>query len=74
MTATLPYATGRRYLDADSHLMELPGWLAQFADPGVRERIRPLHLGGAGKLAADAVERAEHRRGDADAAPRSKNA
>ncbi|HEY3831393.1 MAG TPA: amidohydrolase family protein [Acidimicrobiia bacterium] len=68
MTATLPYATGRRYLDADSHLMELPGWLAEFADPAIRDRIRPLHLGGAGKLAADAVERAEQRRGDDAAA------
>jgi predicted TIM-barrel fold metal-dependent hydrolase len=68
MTATLPYATGRHYLDADSHLMELPGWLAEFADPDVRDRIRPLHLGGAGKLARDAIEQAEHRRGDAAAA------
>jgi predicted TIM-barrel fold metal-dependent hydrolase len=68
MTATLPYGTGRRYLDADSHLMELPGWLAEFADPDIRDRIRPLHLGGAGKLADDAVQRAEQRRGDATAA------
>ena len=68
MTATLPYATGRRYLDADSHLMELPGWLVEFADPAIRDRIRPLRLGGAGKLANDAVERAEQRRGDEAAA------
>jgi predicted TIM-barrel fold metal-dependent hydrolase len=59
------YATGRRYLDADSHLMELPGWLDAYADPGIRERIRPLELGGAGALAADAVARAQAR------APRS---
>jgi predicted TIM-barrel fold metal-dependent hydrolase len=62
MTAT--YATGRRYLDADSHLMELPGWLDQYADAGVRERIRPLALGGAGRLADDAIRAAEARRGD----------
>jgi predicted TIM-barrel fold metal-dependent hydrolase len=48
--------------------MELPGWLVEFADPDIRDRIRPLHLGGAGKLATDAVERAEHRRGDEAAA------
>ena len=51
----MTYATGRRYLDADSHLMELPGWLESYADPDVRDRIRPLALGGAGALAADAV-------------------
>jgi predicted TIM-barrel fold metal-dependent hydrolase len=62
MTAT--YATGRRYLDADSHLMELPGWLDQYADPAIRERIRPLRLGGAGRLADDAIRAAEARRGD----------
>jgi predicted TIM-barrel fold metal-dependent hydrolase len=55
------YATGRRYLDADSHLMELPGWLAAYAEPGIRERIRPLELGGAGALAEDAVARAQAR-------------
>src|SRR3954454_15902526 len=63
-----PYATGRQYLDGDSHLMELPGWLDQYADPDIRDRIRPLHLGGAGKLADDAIRQAETRRGDADAA------
>ncbi len=26
------YARGRRILDADSHVMELPGWLSQLAD------------------------------------------
>lgn len=63
-----PYATGRRHLDADSHLMELPGWLDRYADPDIRDRIRPLHLGGAGPLADDAIRRAEARRGDASEA------
>jgi predicted TIM-barrel fold metal-dependent hydrolase len=58
----MPYAS-RRCHDADSHLMELPGWLAEFADPGMREKIRPLHLGGAGALAERAVAEAERRRG-----------
>jgi uncharacterized protein len=58
----MTYATGRRYLDADSHLMELPGWLEQYADPDLRDRIRPLALGAAGALAEDAVRRAESRR------------
>jgi uncharacterized protein len=64
----MPYAEGRTYYDADSHLMELGDWLVQYADPDVRERIRPLQLGAAGALAAEAVRAAEARRGDPDAA------
>jgi predicted TIM-barrel fold metal-dependent hydrolase len=64
----MPYAEGRTYYDADSHLMELPEWLPSYADPDVRDRIRPLYLGGAGALAEQAVQAAERRRGDADAA------
>src|SRR4051812_24934044 len=64
----MPYAEGRVYYDADSHLMELSGWLADFADPDIRDRIRPLYLGGAGALAEEAVRAAEARRGDRDAA------
>ncbi|MCZ6597117.1 MAG: amidohydrolase family protein [Planctomycetota bacterium] len=60
----MPYAQGRTYYDADSHLMELRDWLVQYADPGVREQIRPLALGGAGKLAEQAVAQAEARRSD----------
>lgn len=64
----MPYAEGRTYHDADSHLMELHDWLPSYADPGVRERIRPLQLGGAGALAEQAVRDAARRRGDAAAA------
>ncbi len=64
----MPYAASRTCFDADSHLMELSDWLVKFADPGVREKIRPLQLGGAGALAAKAVADAEARRGDPVAA------
>jgi len=64
----MPYAEGRVYCDADSHLMELPDWLPEYADPDVRARLRPLHLGGAGALADAAVREAESRKGDAGAA------
>jgi len=64
----MPYAEGRTFLDADSHLMETSDWLARYADPGLRERLRPLQLGGAGRLAEQAVRDAEARRGDAGAA------
>ncbi len=33
------YAGNRRCADADSHLMEEPGWLASFADASVRDRL-----------------------------------
>jgi predicted TIM-barrel fold metal-dependent hydrolase len=64
----MPYASGRTFYDADSHLMELSDWLVRHADPGVREKIRPLYLGAAGALAEQAVRAAEERRGDAAAA------
>lgn len=39
--------------DADSHLMETPEWLGQFADEGVRDRLAPLGFAGAGAGAAE---------------------
>src|SRR5581483_4965331 len=64
----MAYARGPTYFDADSHLMELPDWLVQYADPGLRDRLRPLALGGAGALAESAVAAAAARRGDPQAA------
>lgn len=40
----MPYAEGRTYHDADSHVMETPDWLVAYADPGVRERLKPLFV------------------------------
>ena len=60
----MPYAQGRTFYDADSHLMELSEWLPQYADPGIRDRIRPLYLGGAGSGAAKLIERAKARAAD----------
>ena len=34
----MPYAQGRTYYDADSHLMEFSEWLPQYADPAIRDR------------------------------------
>jgi predicted TIM-barrel fold metal-dependent hydrolase len=64
----MPYAEGRTYLDADSHIMELHDWLVAYADPEIKDRIGPLRLGGAGKLAAEAVDQAAARRDDPAAA------
>jgi predicted TIM-barrel fold metal-dependent hydrolase len=68
MIEATAYAGERVINDADSHLMELDDWLVQYADPQHRERIRPLYLGGAGKLAKKAVKAAADRKGDEDAA------
>lgn len=67
-TADAPYVGTTTVLDADSHVMELPGWLETYADPDIRDRIRPLYLGGAGALADKAIEDAEKRAGSAAAA------
>jgi len=61
----MPYAEGRVYYDADSHLMETSDWLTAYADPDIRERIRPLYLGAAGALADEAVRQADERKAGA---------
>jgi predicted TIM-barrel fold metal-dependent hydrolase len=65
----MPYAQGRTFYDADSHLMETSDWLATYADPDVRERLLPLSLGQAGPLADEAVATADRRRTDPDLDP-----
>ena len=64
----MPYAEGRTYYDADSHLMETQDWMPRYADPDIREQLRPLYLGGAGKLVEDALARISGRRNSAEAA------
>ncbi len=66
----MPYLAGRTFYDADSHVMELGDWLPKYADPGIREKIRPLYLGGAGKLAEQAVADAAQRQTDPEARKR----
>jgi uncharacterized protein len=60
----MPYAEGRTYYDADSHIMELQDWLTAYVEPELRDRIGGLELGKAGKLAEDAVRRASERQLD----------
>ncbi|HLK11676.1 MAG TPA: amidohydrolase family protein [Candidatus Binatia bacterium] len=40
----MSYAGDRVIHDADSHVMETPHWLLPYADPPVRERMKPLFL------------------------------
>jgi predicted TIM-barrel fold metal-dependent hydrolase len=60
----MAYAQGRTFLDADSHIMELPDFLRDNAAPGVRDRMPRLSLSSGGKL-ADALEVLGQRRAHA---------
>ena len=47
----MPYAEGRTFYDADSHVMELPEWLGSYADPGFRDRMPTFSLASSGTRA-----------------------
>ncbi len=64
----MTYVEGRTIYDADSHVMELPNWLESYADPEIRDRLKPLYLGGAGALAEQAVAEASARHDDPERA------
>ena len=49
----MPYAEGRIFNDADSHIMESKDWLTSYADPKIRPRLAPLDLTMAGGKATD---------------------
>ncbi|MFP5489559.1 MAG: amidohydrolase family protein [Acidimicrobiia bacterium] len=46
----MPYASGRRFLDADSHLMELPDFLRDHAESSMRDRLPPLGIPAGGRM------------------------
>ena len=48
----MAYATGRTFYDADSHIMELPDFLRDFADPAIRDRLPRISFGSGGRSAA----------------------
>ncbi len=61
----MAYAKTHVMLDADSHIMETPDWIARHADPEIRDRLPALGLGKAGgatyQMIEDAVGRAKAR-------------
>ena len=59
----MTYASGRTFFDADSHVMELPDFLRDHADPELRERMPRIPVPKVGTLAnllEDAKERKAH--------------
>jgi uncharacterized protein len=56
----MPYASGRTYFDADSHIMELPDFLRDHTDPGIRERVPRITASSGGRM-RDALERMSER-------------
>ena len=45
----MPYAQGRTYYDADSHIMERPDFIRDYADDELRARLTPIGGGNQGK-------------------------
>src|SRR5262245_42453979 len=64
----MPYAEGRLFYDADSHIMELPGWITGYADPKFREKIPPFSLAASGrrKQVDDMIVRGKRRADNPD--------
>ena len=47
----MPYAPATRpFYDADSHIMELPDFLVDYADPDQRERMPKIRVPRAGPM------------------------
>jgi uncharacterized protein len=76
----MPYIEGRVVHDADAHIMEVPTWLVDHADPDVREKLRPNVELGLGPGEAEGIAKAlakhddpEFRAKDAEEIMRRKN-
>jgi predicted TIM-barrel fold metal-dependent hydrolase len=63
----MPYAAGRIYHDADSHIMESGAWLASYADPSIRDRLKGMRYEAGGSRAEKAIEAALERQKDPEA-------
>lgn len=63
----MTYLGGRRALDADSHLMEMPGFLDPFIESGMRGRLRDPQMTALAGVLRHATEAADARAADADA-------
>jgi uncharacterized protein len=68
---TTTYASGRRILDADSHVMELADFLDDFIDPEHRDKLRRKGMDALKPVLDGAVRRADERRADRDKAAKA---
>lgn len=64
----MPYAEGRIFNDADSHIMETRDWLISHADPDIRAKLHPLAIGSGGRMVEKAIAHAADRHNDPAAA------
>jgi uncharacterized protein len=60
----MAYADGRPILDADSHLMELPGFLDPFIEADMRDRLKGRSMARLAPVLDDATARAAARQAD----------
>ncbi|HWP66147.1 MAG TPA: amidohydrolase family protein [Candidatus Limnocylindria bacterium] len=60
----MPYAEGRTIYDADSHIMEWPEWLLDYADPAIRPRMKPLFVASVKPGEETFIERERRRHAD----------
>lgn len=54
----MPYATARRYCDADSHIMETVDWISRNASTGIREALGQTVLSKAGGATPGFIDKA----------------
>ena len=60
----MPYIEGRVVHDADAHIMEVPTWLVEHADPGVRDKLAPNVELGLSPGEAEAIDQMLRRQAD----------
>jgi predicted TIM-barrel fold metal-dependent hydrolase len=61
----MTYAQGRVFYDADSHIMELPDFLKDYAEPNMRDRMPAIAVPRQGPL-ANLLDEAKERRGHSE--------
>lgn len=62
----MSYAAGREIHDADAHVMETPDFLHAFADPWLRERLKPIYVATVKPGEEDFIEVLRRRHGEAE--------
>lgn len=70
----MPYAHRENIYDADSHMMETPNWIAEFADPKIKSLLEPF-VGGRKETLSEietAINRFKKRKKDSNLANQAK--